>query len=80
VYNKGSRNTLSRKAKALKNISFSANTFAERVNDFTGDIQCQLKEKRKILWRILLQLTRAQTLKILQSLLFLFEALMRTLN
>jgi hypothetical protein len=35
------------KQQLFKNISLSANTVAERVNDLAGDIQCQLKEKSK---------------------------------
>jgi hypothetical protein len=31
----------------FKTISLSANTVADRVNDFAGDIQRQLKEKCK---------------------------------
>jgi hypothetical protein len=31
----------------FKTISLSANTVADRVNDLTGDRQCQLKEKCK---------------------------------
>jgi hypothetical protein len=35
------------KQQLFKNISFSANTVAERVNDLAGDMQCQLKETCK---------------------------------
>jgi phosphopantetheinyl transferase (holo-ACP synthase) len=35
------------KQQLFKNISLSANTVAERVNDLAGDIQCQLKENSK---------------------------------
>jgi hypothetical protein len=36
-----------KKQQLFKNISLSANTVAERVNDLAGDTQCQLKEKCK---------------------------------
>jgi hypothetical protein len=35
------------KQQLFKNISLSANTVAELVNDLAGDIQCQLKGKSK---------------------------------
>jgi hypothetical protein len=49
----------------------------ESVNDLAGDIHCQIKGSVKILRRIKLQLTRAQTSKMLQSVLFLSEVFMR---
>jgi hypothetical protein len=36
-----------KKQQLFKTISLSANTVVDRVNDLTGDIQCQLKEKCK---------------------------------
>jgi phosphopantetheinyl transferase (holo-ACP synthase) len=36
-----------KKQQFFKNISLTANTVAECVNDLAGDIQCQLKEKSK---------------------------------
>jgi hypothetical protein len=49
------------KEQLFKNISLSANTVAERVNDMAGDMKCQLKESVKLLWRCQLQLTKTQT-------------------
>jgi sorbitol-specific phosphotransferase system component IIBC len=49
VYEDGSRYTLSRetKKKIFKNTSVSANTVVENVEDLTGGMVHQLKEKRK---------------------------------
>jgi hypothetical protein len=67
VYNKGSRNTYPEKQQRFKNFILSTNAVAERLNDLAGGTQRQLKETVNILWRILLQLTRAQTVNLLHS-------------
>jgi hypothetical protein len=60
------------KQQLFKNISLSANTMA------AGNVQCQLKEKSKNC--VAVAIVESTDVKILHSLLFLFEVLMRSLN
>jgi hypothetical protein len=80
VYNEGSRNTLSQKQQLFKNISLSANTVAERVNDLAGDIQCELKEKCKNCMAYSIAMDESTDVKDIAQLAVLFKVLMRTLN
>ena len=47
VYEGGSRYTMSRETIDFKNINLSANRVVENVEDLTGNIESQLKEKLK---------------------------------